>query len=265
MGHAEAWRAESSGHAGTGLVLIAEHEPEVAELASRYLAREGLDLWLTESPGEALAALNNHAAAMAVLDLTMPGLDARKARRALAAQDPRTRMPVIFLVGGKLRPSRPRAGTAGRERWLRRPFSPRTLVAGVQELLRTEGGQAERDRARPDQAALSAMSALSALGALSVDGAPRQGTAADVDIALTPAESALLAFMIRHAGRALTRPQLLAAMGGRGRDTGAVDVYICQLRAKLGTPSPIRTVRGTGYVVDVPVPLDPPTTNNYSG
>jgi DNA-binding response OmpR family regulator len=248
------WRAESTGHAGTGLVLVAEHEPEVAKLTCRYLAREGLDLWLTESPGEALAALNNHAAAMAVLDLTMPGLDARKARRALATQDPGTRMPVIFLVGGKLRPSRPRAGTAGRERWLRRPFSPRTLVAGVQELLRAASGQAGHDRARPDQAALSAMSALSALDALSVDGAPQLVTAADADIVFTPAESALLSFMMRNAGRALTRPQLLAAMGGKGRDTGAVDVYICQLRAKLGIPSPIRTVRGTGYVLDVPVP-----------
>jgi DNA-binding response OmpR family regulator len=229
-------------------VLVAEHEPEVAELASRYLAREGLDLWLTESPEEALAALNDHAAAMAVLDLTMPGLDARKARRALAAQDPITRMPVIFLVGGRLRPSRPRAGTAGRERWLRRPFSPRTLVAGVQELLRAASSQAGRDRAEQDQAALSA------LRALSVDDAQLPVTAASTDIALTPAEAALLAFMMRNAGRALTRPQLLAAMGGRGRDTGAVDVYICQLRAKLGTPSPIRTVRGTGYVLDVPVP-----------
>jgi len=250
-GRAEAGRTQVSGHAGTGLVLVAEHEPEVAKLTSRYLAREGLDLWLTESPGEALAALNNHAAAMAVLDLTMPGLDARKARRALAAQDPRTRMPVIFLVGGRLRPSRPRAGTAGRERWLLRPFSPRTLVAGVQELLRTAGGQAGRDRAEPDPAVLVALRTWSSS---SVDDAQRQVRAVDGDIALTPAESALLAFMMRNAGRALTRPQLLAAMGGKGRDTGAVDVYICQLRAKLGTGTPIRTVRGTGYVLEVPVP-----------
>ena len=253
------WRAESTGHAGTGLVLVAEHEPEVAELAHRYLAREGLDLWLTESPGEALAALNDHAAVIAVLDLTMAGLDARKARRALAAQDPRARMPVIFLFGGKLRPSRPRAGTAGRERWLRRPFSPRTLVAGVQELLRTAGAQAGPDRAESDQAALGALGA-GALGGPSVDDAQGRVTTGDADIALTPTESALLVFMMRNAGRALTRPQLLAAMGGKGRDSGAVDVYISQLRAKLGTRSPIRTVRRTGYVFDVPVP--PPAPAN---
>jgi DNA-binding response OmpR family regulator len=229
---------EDAGRLKRGVVLLAEHEPEIAELERRYLARAGLDLWPTASPREALAALNANAAATAVLDLTMPGLDARKTRRALAAQDASTRMPVVFLIGGKLRPSRPRAGTAGRERWLRRPFSPRALVAGVQDLLRTAG----RVEAARQQLPADAVTAL---------------TPADAGITLTPAESALLAFMMRNAGRALTRPQLLAAMGGRGRDTGAVDVYICQLRAKLGTPGPIRTVRGTGYVLDLPAPPAP--------
>ena len=63
-----------------GGVLLAEHEPEVAELARRYLARAGLRVRVTTSPAETTAALGERSAAVAVLDLTMPGLDPRRGK-----------------------------------------------------------------------------------------------------------------------------------------------------------------------------------------
>ena len=113
-------------------VLLAEHEPEVAEMSARYLRRDGLRVRLVTTPEQALAELTGGPDAAAVLDLTMPGLDSRRIRRAL-------RTPVIFLVAGPQGP-RPRGlarsgGTTGPRRWLARPFGPRQLVAMVRDVL----------------------------------------------------------------------------------------------------------------------------------
>src|SRR5271167_744535 len=113
-------------------VLLAEHEPEVAEMSARYLRRDGLRVRLVTTPEQALAELTGGPDAAAVLDLTMPGLDSRRIRRALGT-------PVIFLVAGPQGP-RPRGlarsgGTTGPRRWLARPFGPRQLVAMVRDVL----------------------------------------------------------------------------------------------------------------------------------
>ncbi len=59
-------------------VLLAEHEPEVAEMSARYLHRDGLRVCLVTTPEQALAELTGAPDAAAVLDLTMPGLDPRR-------------------------------------------------------------------------------------------------------------------------------------------------------------------------------------------
>src|SRR5271166_1572742 len=90
-------------------------------MSARYLRRDGLQVRLVTTPEQALAELTGGPDAVAVLDLTMPGLDPRRIRRAL-------RTPVIFLVAG-LQGPRPRGlarsgGTTGPRRWLARPLAP---------------------------------------------------------------------------------------------------------------------------------------------
>src|SRR5690348_4416234 len=231
--------AASTGSRGPRSVLLAEHEPDVAEMSARYLRRDGLLVRLVTTPEQALAQLTTEltggqdAAAgglgksdaapgldLTVLDLTMPGLDPRRLRRAL-------RTPVIFLAAGPQGP-RPRSlagGPAGPRRWLTRPFGPRQLVAMARDVL-AEAPQAPAEASRADPG-----------GALR----------------LTPAESAILAALLAQPGRVLSRRQLLAAAGRQAAGDRAADVYIAQLRAKLeaaGEPGAIRTVRGAGYVAD---------------
>src|ERR1700759_5746756 len=97
-------------------VLLAEHEPEVAEMSARYLRRDGLRVRLVTTPEQALAELTAGPDAAAVLDLTMPGLDPRRIRRAL-------RTPVIFLVADVHGP-RPRGLARGGARGPRRGRGP---------------------------------------------------------------------------------------------------------------------------------------------
>ena len=204
---------------GSRSVLLAEHEPEVAEMSARYLRRDGLLVRPVTTPEEALAELTVGPDAVAVLDLTMPGLDPRRIRRAL-------RTPVIFLVAGPQGP-RPRglarAGATGPRRWLARPFGPRQLVAMVRDVLAAPVPQPAGD------------------AGLLANGQP---------VKLTATETAVLAALIAQQGRVLSRRQLLAAAGRPAAGDRAADVVIAQLRAKIGDAGTIRTVRGVGYAID---------------
>src|SRR5207302_7647454 len=132
----------------------------------------------------ALAELTAGPDAAAVLDLTMPGLDPRRIRRAL-------RTPVIFLVAG-LQGPRPRGlargGATGPRRWLARPFGPRQLVTMVRDV-------------------------LAAPARWPAGGAGETAGRAGGGLRLTPTETAALAALIAPQGRVLSRRQLLAAAG----------------------------------------------------
>jgi len=225
-------------------VLLAEHEPDVAEMSARYLRRDGMAVRLVTTPEQALAELAGESAPafdLTVLDLTMPLLDPRRIRRAL-------RTPVIFLAAGPQGP-RPRGlarGPAGPRRWLARPFGPRQLVTMAREVL------AEAPQAAKDQDQTAERSA----GALRITGPGRLALADGHPVRLTATEFAVLAALLAHPGRVLSRRQLLTAAGRPGAGDRAADVYVAQLRAKLAAAGGdsgsggIRTVRGAGYVVD---------------
>jgi DNA-binding response OmpR family regulator len=224
--------AEPGGGGPGRSVLLAEHEPAVADMAARYLARDGLEVRLAPTGERALEGLADRAHSAAVLDLTMPGLDPRRVRQAL-------RIPVVFLAPHGPRPRGLTGGTA--RRWLTRPFGPRLLVATVRELL--------HDAARTATSAEAAAPAITALDCLWLDSRRRVAVLDGKDVPLTQTEFGILAALVAAPGRALSRRQLLTA-AGRKADDRAADVYIAQLRAKLGVPGVIRTIRGAGYAID---------------
>ena len=256
--------------AGPPSVLLAEHEPEVAEMSARYLRRDGLDVRLVTSPELTLAELTAGPDAAAVIDLTMPGLDPRRIRRAL-------RTPVIFLVAGSGGP-RPRGlAVRGQRRWLARPFSPRQLVTMVRDVLAQAAAQAQAQAQAQADAEAHARPAPPPLrpavpesgpvpvpvplpvpvgrnaGGWRLDNPTRSAIAGGHRVPLTATEFAVLAALADHPGRVLSRRQLLAAAGRHGTGDRAADVLIAQLRAKLGpdqTALAIRTIRGVGYVLD---------------
>lgn len=220
-------------------VLVADHEPEVAGLARRYLERAGMRVLVTGSPAGTIQALAGYPGApgapdLFVIDLTMPGLEVRSVRQVLTPA-----IPVVFLLRrGESRPHGLNSPPTAR-RWLTRPFSPRALVTAVAELTRPAPGRG-------------------AAGA--ADGGTDHGRheirVNGRDVSLTRTEYALVTALAGQAGRVLSRQRLLAALEserGKRPSPRAVDVYIAQLRAKLGDGA-IRTVHGVGYV------LDPETT-----
>jgi DNA-binding response OmpR family regulator len=191
-------------------VLIADHEPEVAEMARRYLERAGLRVALADS-GAAVSAVASRSADLFVIDLMTPDLEIRALRRALTAP-----APVVFLLNRQAARPHGLNSPPDARRWLTRPFSPRALVDAATGLLSTATAEAIRDPA------------------------------------FTRTEYAILAALAAHPGRVLSRQHLLAAVEGeRGKTPTprAIDVYVSQLRAKLGTDA-IRTIRGVGYILE---------------
>ena len=226
-------------------MLLSEHDAAVAAMLVRYLARDGFEVRLAGTPELALAGLSDAAAppAAAVLDLTMPALDPRRVRGAL-------RTPVVFLVAPGPRPrglngtngSAQAAQAARARRWLIRPFGPRQLVAAVQEVLRED--DQETTRPAPAPAEIDGFRLDPARRIVILDHEDRE-------VPLTEGECRVLAALLAVPGRPRSRRLLLVAAGRTASDRAA-DVYIAQIRAKIGIPGLIRTVRGAGYTIGTP-------------
>ncbi|WP_141576993.1 response regulator transcription factor [Actinomadura sp. WMMA1423] len=216
---------------GGGVVLVVEHDPAVAELERRYLVREGFDVEIEADPARAPAAVLRCRPDVVVLDLSTCAVPAELYRRVVEAA---RGAPVVALSG----PLDAAGAHAFGEYRVERPFGPRVLVAAVAEALRA-GGPAE------------APGPLRA-GRIALDQSDRAALVGERRVALTVTEFDLLEFLMANPGRVFTRDQLLDAAWGPGAGAGSrtVDVHVAQLRAKLGDGSPIRTVRGVGYVLD---------------
>jgi two-component system OmpR family response regulator len=175
-----------------------------------------------------------------VLDILLPGTDGHQVCRELRSRD--RWVPVLMLTALGSVADRIHGLDIGADDYLVKPFDFGELLARLRALIRR--GPSERP---------SAME----VGALRADPATRivswSGHAAE----LTPREYQLFEFMLRRPRQVVSRSQLLDEVWseGYGGSPNVVDVYIGYLRRKLEQPSLpplIRTVRGTGFVLDVP-------------
>lgn len=217
-----------------GLVVVVEDERAIAELERLYLSQAGFGVHVAADGTTGLADVLRLAPVAVVVDLALPGMDGTELVRRLRAAD--NWVPVIMVTAQDGEIDRVLGIELGADDYLTKPFSPRELVARVKALVRR---------------AAIAPAAARQVGALQLD---RQRHTASNDgraIDLTATEFGLLAYLVDRPGQVFSREQLLAAVWGVAdyRGSRTVDVHVAQLRAKLGEPDPIRTVRGVGYAL----------------
>jgi two-component system OmpR family response regulator len=220
-----------------GLVLVVEDEKPISDLLRMYLQREGYSVHAEfDGPGGLTAARTKHPAAV-ILDVGLPGMDGTEICRTLRAED--DWVPVIFCTARDDEVDRVLGLELGADDYVTKPFSPREVVARVKSLVR-RSALAQRS-SEPMQ-----------IGRVALDSTRRRVTVDGEAIPLTATEFDLLAHLMSEPGRVFSRDQLLADVWGYASVVGTrtVDVHVAQLRAKLGSASPIRTVRGVGYSVD---------------
>ena len=216
------------------LILIVEDEAPIADVLRLYLERSGY-LVAVESDGVRglIAARDRHPDAI-ILDVGLPGMDGTEICRRMRAEGNWT--PVLFCTARDDEVDRVLGLEMGGDDYITKPFSPREVVARVKVALR----HAQSTEVAGD---------VVTMGRVSLDRGARRVLVEGDEIALTATEFDLLAYLMQHPGRVITRDHLLEEVWGYASAVGTrtVDVHVAQVRSKLGEASPIRTVRGVGY------------------
>ncbi|WP_262423134.1 response regulator [Brevundimonas denitrificans] len=225
-------------------VALVEDDPEIGELISDLLTREGYETALCRNGAELDRVAARRRIDLVVLDLMLPGEDGLSICRRLHAAP--VRVPVVMVTARGDDLDRILGLEIGADDYLPKPFNPRELVARVRAVLRRTR-EAHRPAPAPGRWYRFAGWRLDS-GSRLLEGP--DGMAVD----LTGGEFDLLVALLDHPQRVLTRDQLLDWT--RGRDAApydrTIDVQLSRLRRKLGddpkAPTMIRTVRGGGYL-----------------
>ena len=179
---------------------------------------------------------------LVVLDLMLPGASGLEVcRRLRAERGPQAPLPVIMLTALGEESDRVLGLESGADDYVTKPFSPRELTLRVQAVLR---------RARASDTAAAAPPVRS--GRVEVDVAARRARSDGRELDLTVREFDLLAFLVRHPGRAFSRAELLEQVWGWSvGDLSTITVYVRRLRDKVerepAAPVQLQTVWGVGY------------------
>ncbi|WP_239076550.1 response regulator transcription factor [Actinocatenispora rupis] len=229
--------------ARTARVLVVDDDPTVSDVVRRYLQRDGMDVRLAADGPAALVEFAEYRPDLVVLDLMLPGMDGIEVcRRMRAGAD----VAVIMLTALGEESDRVLGLSTGADDYVTKPFSPRELALRVRSVLRRSY--------RPDEGPTRLVD-----GDLVVDVAARTATLGGAVLALTVREFDLLAFLMRHPGRAYRRAELLEEVWGwTFGDHSTVTVHVRRLREKVepdsSAPNRIVTVWGVGYRYEPAVP-----------
>jgi two-component system, OmpR family, response regulator len=219
-------------------VLIVEDDRTIADFLAQGLRETGyaVDVAADGERGLELAAANAYDAA--IMDVMLPRLDGLTVIDRMRARGIRT--PVLILSARRTVDDRVSGLQAGGDDYLTKPFAFAELLARVQALIRRSTGATEATRL--------------SVGDLTMDLLTRRIERAGRLLDLRPREFALLEYLMRNAGRVLTKTMILSHVWGYNFNPGTnvVDVLVSRLREKIDRdfePKLLQTVRGVGYVL----------------
>jgi len=217
-------------------LLIVEDDSKIASFVVNGLKQEGYAVDHAADGDTGLTLAETTAYDAAVVDIMLPGLDGLSLVKRLRLSHPD--LPVLFLSARSTVEDRVKGLQAGGDDYLTKPFAFAELSARVQALLR-------RATRTPETTRLS-------VGDIALDLVSREVTVAGERVDLMPREFALLAFLMRHPRRPVTKTMILEHVWDYSFDpqTNVVDVPVSRLRSKVDPDkSRIETVRGVGYVL----------------
>jgi two-component system response regulator MprA len=214
-------------------ILVVDDDAPVRRMLERTLSADGYEVESSPDGGGALAAVERSVPDLVVVDVTMPGLDGLAVSRALRKKG--YGLPILILTARDGVSDRVAGLDAGADDYLVKPFAPEELLARVRALLR-RGREPEELLTHAD---------------LVLDLRARTATRAGREISLSAREADLLELLLLNRRQVVTRELALERVwgGAAAASLNAVDRYVSYLRAKLGEPPLIETVRGSGFVL----------------
>lgn len=213
-------------------VLVVEDQRRLAEAVAEGLRREGMAVDISFDGADALTHVSVNTYDVVVLDRDLPAVHGDQVCRALVDQHAEAR--VLMLTAASTIADRVEGLELGADDYLPKPFEFAELVARVRALGRRPGAAVPPKLQRGD---------------LMLDPARRVAFRGDRRLLLSPKEFALLEYLLAADGRVISAEELLARVWDEAADpfTSTVKTTIGRLRAKLGEPSVIETVREAGY------------------
>jgi len=218
-------------------ILVAEDEAGLRQSLQQGLEEENHRVAAAADGGEAWAAIRTCEFDVIVLDIMLPELDGLEVLRRLRAAGHTT--PVLLLTARDAAADVVRGLDAGADDYLTKPFAFGVLLARLRAL-----GRRAAQAPRPQLAHAG----------LHLDPAARRAWRDGAPVSLTATEFRLLEFLLRRAGRAVSRAALLEGVWGFDQtvETNTLDAFIKQLREKVDAGREhrlIHTVRGFGYAL----------------
>ena len=219
-------------------ILVIEDEKKIADFIKRGLKEEGyaVDIAIDGENGLFLAKTNTYD--LILLDLMLPKVDGITVCKRL--RDEKVASPIIMLTAKDAVKDKVTGLDAGADDYLTKPFAFEELLARIRAILRKRDEQKQAVTLQ--------------VGDLSIDLTTHKVFRGDNEIGLTSKEFALLEYLMRNAGKVVTRTMISEHVWDIDFDTftNVIDVYINYLRNKIDTGAKkklIQTVRGRGYIL----------------
>lgn len=223
-------------------ILVVEDEESLSEAIAFLLSKEGFEVEIAANGPSAIEKFELYGADLILLDLMLPGLSGTEVCRQIRTK---SAVPIIMLTAKDSEIDKVVGLELGADDYVTKPYSSRELIARIRAVLR----RGEMSDSNIEVGVLT-------VGPVRLDIDRHIITVNGLPISLPLKEFELLEFLMRNAGRVLTRIQLIDRVWGSDYvgDTKTLDVHIKRLRAKIekdpANPEFIQTVRGMGYKME---------------
>jgi two-component system response regulator RegX3 len=224
-------------------ILIVEDEASFSDALEFLLGKEGFQVVTAATGSEALRKFEQGGIDLVLLDLMIPEVSGTEVCRQIRAK---SRVPIIMLTAKDSEVDKVVGLEIGADDYVTKPYSSRELVARIRAVLRRLSGEDVENEP-----------GVMTVAGIRMDIDRHQVAVNSIPVSLPLKEFELLEFLMRNAGRVLTRMQLIDRVWGSDYvgDTKTLDVHIKRLRAKIendpANPTLIQTVRGLGYKMEL--------------
>ena len=223
-------------------ILVVDDDVQLLKIVSHNLQAEGYQVLAVRDGAQALQAIEREAPALVLLDVMLPGMDGFQVLQRVREV---SAVPIIMITARGRGQDKVKGLDLGADDYLTKPFRVDELLARVRAVLR-------RAQFTPN-GHVQSLGAATTIGELTIDYAQHRVTKAGREVALTPTEYRILAYLAQHAGRVVTQDLLLEHVWGIEYvgEGHMLRVNITRLRRKLETdpshPRYLLTRPGIGY------------------
>jgi len=214
-------------------ILIADDEPDILEIVSYNLSKEGYEVYTAKDGNEAIERAKQLNPDLIILDVMMPKKNGMEVCQILRSQSLFQETLIIFLTAMSDEASHIKGLETGGDDYVSKPISPKVLISRVNALFR----RMHKDDGKTLK-----------IGNISIDPVKFIVAIDDVDVVLAKKEFELLYLLAAKPGRVFLRNEILSQVWGTDVIVGdrTIDVHIRKIRQKLGVDC-ITTVKGVGY------------------